>query len=115
MPHRPTDLERTQELFEFLQGEIPDGYRIKRQSVPKLTAEQAWTVVWYIQEQHWQAPDHIERCELCGDLYNSHSEGDLLDYGKGPYHFCDGCMNTSEYNRKSRRNPDKSLRPREDD
>lgn len=106
-----SELERTQELFDFLQGMIPEGYKIKRDSRPKLTAEQAWTVIWYLGNQYWQVPDHIDRCDLCGDLYDSEREGGCLDYGKPPYHFCDVCMYSQEYGKKAARNPDKSMRP----
>jgi len=107
---KSTELERTQELFDFLQGAVPEGYKIKKSHVPKLTAEQASTAVWYLQNLYWQPPDHIERCDVCGDLFNSHSEGDCLDYGSGPYHFCGSCCDGQEYAKKNKRNQDKSRR-----
>lgn len=111
MKEERSDLARAQELHEFLQGNIPEGYRLGRGNRPKLTAKQAWTVIWYLGNQFWKVPDHIERCDLCGGLYDSHNAGDCLDYGKGPYHFCDSCMWTETYHKKAMRNPDKSLRP----
>ncbi len=103
-----SDLERTEELFQFLQGNIPDGYKIKRQHQPKLTADQAWTVIWYLGNQYWQVTDRIERCCVCGDLYDANSEGDCLDFGKAPYHFCGSCEYTEAYAKKqrSRANPE---------
>jgi len=103
-------LEKTQEIFDFLQGKIPEGYFIKRKAQPKLSADQAWTVIWYLGNQYRQVPDFIERCDLCGELYNSHSEGACLDYGKVPYHFCEQCRDGDEFVRKMRRNPDKRTR-----
>jgi len=88
---KPTDLERTQELYDFLQGTVPKEYRIPESEMPKLTADQAWTVVWYLGNLYWQVKDYIERCDVCGDLYNSESEGTCLDYGDAPYYFCDDC------------------------
>ena len=102
-----TDLTRAEELFAFLQG-MPGGCRVAKSHRPKLTPEQAWSVIWYLGNQYWQVPDHIERCDICGDLFDTHSGGDCLDYGKGPYHFCDNCMCSDDYVRKSnsRLNPE---------
>jgi hypothetical protein len=95
-----TDLERTEELFAFLQGTVPEGYHILDDNVPRLTPDQAWTVIWYLGNQYWQVTDHIERCGVCGCLFDTKSEGDCLDYGTGPYHFCDGCIYSEEYEKK---------------
>ena len=95
-----SDLERTQELFDFLQGNVPEGCRIDCGHVPKLTAEQAWTVVWHLGNQYWQVPDDINRCCVCGDLYDSRGDGACLDYGKPPYFFCGACENGEEYEKK---------------
>ena len=94
------DLETTEELFAFLQGNVPEGYQLESDAVPKLTADQAWTVIWYLGELHWQVTDHIERCDVCGALYDTHGEGDCLDYGEAPYSFCDGCIYSTEYQDK---------------
>lgn len=99
------DLELAEELFEFLQGRAPEGYRIRRGHMPKLTANQAWTVIWYLGNQFWQVPDTIERCDVCGNIHDSESEGECLDYGKGPYQFCDNCLYSEEYERKKKREP----------
>lgn len=90
------DLALTEELHQFLQGNIPEGYRIKESTMPKLTADQAWTVIWYLGNLYWQVTDHIERCEVCGDLYDMRCEGACLDYGDGPTLFCDDCSSGPE-------------------
>lgn len=95
-------LERTQELFDLLQGTLPDGYKIPRLERPKLTADQAWTVIWYLGNQYWQVTDHIDRCDVCGSLYNTYQEGHCLDYGKPPYNFCESCR---EYAAKELQRP----------
>jgi hypothetical protein len=104
----PDNLERCEELFSFLQGRLPEGYKIPRKERPRLTADQAWTVIWYLGNQYWKVPDHIERCGVCGGLYDTHREGDCLDYGKAPYQFCESCMASWEYSTKAadKRNPD---------
>lgn len=107
-----SDLDRTKELFQFLQGKVSEGYTIPVKEIPKLTADQAWTVIWYLANQYWQVTDHVERCCVCGDLYDSWSSGNCLDFGKAPHHFCENCMDGDEYFRKatSRSNPDKQQR-----
>lgn len=106
---KKTALERTEELFQFLQGQLPEGYTIFRKKRPKLTADQAWTVIWYLGNQYWQVTDHIERCDVCGDLYETWSEGGCLDFGKAPYFFCGSCRDGDEYAKKekSKLNPDR--------
>lgn len=96
------DLENSEELFEFLQGNIPSGYHLAAESIPRLTPEQAWTVIWYLQNKYWQVPDHIERCDICGNLYDSWREGETLDFGKPPHFVCDGC--TFSYEATEKRN-----------
>jgi hypothetical protein len=104
----PDNLERTEELFTFLQGKLPEGYKIPDKERPNLTAGQAWTVIWYLGNLYWQVTDHIERCDLCGELFDTQRGGDCLDYGKAPYYFCDNCMASYEYALKAadKRNPD---------
>jgi hypothetical protein len=99
-------VDRTQELFDFLQGEVPENCRIDPARVPRLSSDQAWTVIWYLGNQYWQVTDHIERCGVCGDLFDTHSGGDCLDYGKPPYHFCENCCWGPEYAAKKEASDD---------
>jgi hypothetical protein len=86
------DLKRTEELFAFLQGVLPKGYSIGGDKIPHLTPDQAWTVIWYLGEQHWQVPDCVKRCDVCDSLFDSKKEGGCLDDEKGPpWHFCESC------------------------
>lgn len=85
------EVDQVQELFAFLQGTVPEGYRIPAEKVPHLTPDQAWTVVWFVQEMHIQLTDEVERCESCGDLFHSACEGVCREDGP-PYHLCDGCQ-----------------------
>lgn len=79
------DLERTQELYDFLQGKMPEGTHVARSHRPNLPPAQAWTVIWYLGNQYWQVTDRVEKCCVC-----------------------DSCMDGEEYARKSksRLNPD---------
>ena len=90
------DLAITEELYQFLQGNVPEGYKIAESAVPKLTADQAWTVIWFLGNLYWQVTDHIERCGVCGELYDTWAEGTCLDYGDAPYHFCEECSEGPE-------------------
>ena len=103
-------LDRTEELFRFLQGTLLEGYRIPADDIPRLTDDQAWTVIWFLGNQYWQVTDYIERCEVCGCLYDSKSEGAYLDYGEAPYHFCDDCIYTTEYECKAANDPETKAR-----
>lgn len=89
-----TNLEKTQELYDFLQGNIPEN--IRTDNPPTLTAEQAWTVIWFLGNQYWQVPDCIEKCDVCDSLYHTWEEGECMDYGKPPFFFCGSCMDTDE-------------------
>ena len=89
-----TNLEKTQELYDFLQGNIPEN--IRTDNPPTLTADQAWTVIWFLGNQYWQVPDCIEKCDVCGTLYHTWEEGECMDYDKPPFFFCGSCMDTEE-------------------
>ena len=98
-------LARADELFAFLQGTAPNGYKIPPAEMPKLSAEQAWTVIWYLGNQYWQVPDFVELCDVCGELYNKQSEGTTLDYGDAPYHYCESCESSWECETKKAQEP----------
>ncbi len=102
MAEKPDDLQVVEELFAFLQGTVPDGHIIEADHVPKLTDDQAWTVIWYLGNLYRQVSDHISRCDVCGCLYDTEREGECLDYGAEPYHFCENCVYTDEYETKKK-------------
>lgn len=81
-------LEHVQDLFEFLQGDRK-GCTIEIEDQPQLTPDQAWTAVWWIQNQYHQYSDEIERCSDCEDFYDS-AEGGISSPHLGQ--LCDGCM-----------------------
>lgn len=107
---KKSDLQLTEELFEFLQGVCPADCKIAKSHMPKLTADQAETVIWYLGNQYWQVSDHVHRCCVCGNFFDKDNSGDCLDYGKPPIFFCDSCIHSEAYVRKMRRNPDKQER-----
>jgi len=85
------DMKQTQELFDFLQGTVPEGYSIKEDHVPHLTPDQAWTVVWFLGNMDFQISDEIERCDVCGELFDTGYEGIYTEEGP-PRFFCMSCQ-----------------------
>jgi len=85
-----------EDIEQFLQmltgGELPDGMRMKAQ--PQLTAAQAASVLWYIQEQLHAIPDHWECCAICSGLFDAYAEG-------GTHHelgaCCDECLSDTVF------------------
>lgn len=78
-------LEEAQALVDFLQGNCPDNLSI--QNMPKLDAQQAFAVLYYLQEQMQLIPDTYEMCDSCHELYDADSEGICI----GDKHFCSDC------------------------
>lgn len=59
-----------QQFYEFLQGKMhPD--RISRENAPDLTKEQAWHVIYCMQEYLGIFDVRFERCKLCERIYDS--------------------------------------------
>jgi hypothetical protein len=87
---KDSDLEKINEFYRFLTGEeVPEGIFILRGHAPKMSEKKAFSIIWYLQEHFSIFPDHIERCDTCGNLYNSDSEGIYWE-SKGKF-FCGGC------------------------
>lgn len=71
-------LEQADAFYEWLQGKsCPPG--IEFQTKPQLTEEEAFSVIYYLQEKLGVLPDKFERCRECGCLYDSDSEGVNID------------------------------------
>ncbi|OPY59158.1 MAG: hypothetical protein A4E55_00375 [Pelotomaculum sp. PtaU1.Bin035] len=68
-------LEQVEKLYRFLQGEVPDGFDIK--AMPNLSPDQAFSVIYYLQEGMRVLPDSYEKCRVegCNELYDSDAEG----------------------------------------
>ena len=87
-------------LYEFLQGEgLPKGVECP---TPKLSSKMAFNIIWFLQEVMGLLPDTIERCDGCGELYDSDEAGCQLDdqytLNGRPLpkkywgHWCDSCI-----------------------
>lgn len=90
------DLEWINELYEFLQGGEVPGISIGRGYKPKMSDKKANTIIWYLQEHLRILPDNIERCDNCGELYDSNCSGIYWE-SKGK-NYCDGCEFLVPYN-----------------
>jgi hypothetical protein len=69
-----SDVEWTDKLYQFLVKEV------------KLREKKAFSIIYFLQEYLPVIPDHIERCDVCGSLFDSYAVGHLSDLtGK---HYC---------------------------
>jgi hypothetical protein len=92
-----SDFEWMDEFYKFLQGEIPD--LITLQNPPNMTPEQAFIIVWYLQEHFPLFPDRIDQCDNCKSLFDSYSEGYYSEEGNEiGHHFCSACDHLAPYN-----------------
>ena len=89
---RRITFEAVDELYQFLQGvEVEHG--IKCKDMPHLSPSEAFSVIYFLQEQLEVLPDWAEQCENCETLLDAESEG---HYGEGIGHYCDSCTSECE-------------------
>jgi hypothetical protein len=67
--------EQADALYQFLQGHPPDVLRLSEGHQPALTAAQAFSVLYYLQEILAILPDKYERCEACDFLFDREAGG----------------------------------------
>lgn len=83
-------LELIKEFFEFLQGKCPDA--INTDNLPMLSSEQAFSVIYYLQEHLPIFPDTIEKCDSCGELFDLFYSGRHCDTCGNLCEDCDDCI-----------------------
>jgi len=76
-------LEDVEALYKFLQGEVPECLQIDYP--PKLSEQEAFSIIYYLQEVLFLLPDRYERCDKCGDLYDSNQEGATISEDSEPH------------------------------
>jgi len=92
-----SDIEKVREFYRFLTGEeMPEKISMGRGYAPKMSEKKAFSIIWYLQEHLSIFPDTIERCSVCGELFDTNSEG-LYWETKGK-HYCNGCCDIVPYN-----------------
>ncbi len=67
------EFESVAKFHAFLQGHIPKGVTVHR--FKKMNADQAFTVIWFLQECCHLIPEQYEMCHDCKSIYASYSEG----------------------------------------
>jgi len=104
MTDERSDLEHAEQLFRFLQGDLPQDMRMESKLIPKLSEDVAYSVLYYLSGWHkdWRVPDNIRRCDVCGALYDEEEGGTCLDFADPPYSFCNDCEDGREYQDKLR-------------
>jgi len=80
--------EQVQELYLFLQGKCPDDLTIK--DMPQLSKKQAFSVIYFLQEQLNIIPDKYEQCDICGKIFDSQSEGFIIPTEEPKFKYKDG-------------------------
>jgi len=74
-----------QQLYDFLQGKyFPSDITVPTDEKPNLTANQAWHVIYCLQEHFGMLDDRFERCRNCGDIYDSYEGGTTIDDDSEP-------------------------------
>jgi len=69
--------EKFDVLYDYLKGiRLPTGVTCK---MPKLSADVAFSLIWFLQEIMHCLPDNIEQCDGCKMLFDSDSAGYYLD------------------------------------
>jgi hypothetical protein len=98
----PVTLEETQALFNWLKGEPIENIHFPDGEQPELTNEQAFSVIYFLQEALGIIPDHYEMCKGCSEIFDNDSEGtcisdDSEDEDGNPFseemhgNYCDNC------------------------
>ena len=71
-----SDLEKLDEFYRFLTGEeMPESISLGKGHKPKMSEKKAYSIIWYLQEHLSVFNDNIDRCNNCGELYDTHVEG----------------------------------------
>lgn len=71
-------IEQVQEFYEWLQGKsCPEHLHFEDKL--NLSEEQAFSVIYYLQEHLGILPDKYERCKKCGCIYDTDYEGESIN------------------------------------
>lgn len=71
-------IEQVQEFYEWLQGKsCPENIHFEKKL--NLSEEDAFRVIYYLQEHLEILPDNYERCDKCGCIYDSNEEGSYIN------------------------------------
>ena len=93
-------LDEVKVFFAWLQGTPYKNMSLSSQ--PRLSPEEAFSIIYVLQEELHLIPDTIEMCLKCKELFDTKTEGryideDSLDYAGNTYdeadygNYCDNC------------------------
>jgi len=68
-------LEKIQEFFLYLTGENIHESCFS----PKLNPDDAFAIIWFLQEVTGIIPDNLEKCDVCHKIYDSDSQGSFFE------------------------------------
>lgn len=81
-----------QRFYEFLQGKFHPE-KIMDKDAPNLSGDQAWHVIYCMQEYFGVFDDRFERCRECDTIFDSYEEGTAITEDTEPvekYTLCEG-------------------------
>lgn len=67
----------------------------------KLSKNKSFGIIYYLQEHLPVFPDHIEQCNVCGELYDSHSQGHHSDL-TGKFYCSESCEPSGLFEKEQR-------------
>lgn len=69
---------KVRDLLKMLTGDkLPPGMKLDRQ--PNLSSQEAFSVIWFLQEHLGVLPTNYEMCDACNTIYDEHKGGFYLD------------------------------------
>lgn len=72
--HGDIEIEKVRKFYEWLQGKsCPECLHFE--SKLNMTEEQAFSVIYFLQEYLEILPDNYERCRECGEIFDMNNEG----------------------------------------
>lgn len=72
------EIEQVEQFYNWLQG-ISCPKELITDTKLNLTDDQAFSIIYYLQEIFEVIPDKFEKCKDCGCLYDSEAEGTSID------------------------------------
>ncbi len=84
---RCKELAAVTQFHDFLQGTIPDGVTVRK--IKKMNPDQAFAVIWFLQECCHLLPDHYEMCWNCKGIFDVYAEGAYIE--KTGRNYCYSC------------------------
>lgn len=78
-----------QQFYEFLQGKMHPDW-ISRENAPDLTKEQAWHMIYCMQEYFRIFDDRFKRCKICDCIYDSDGQGPVIKQATVPTETIEG-------------------------